>query len=218
MEQNIDDFFKRKIENMQDTLPETSTFDEAALWGNIQQDLRKTKRPIWYWLMPVAACLVAMLSWWVLPERRGVSHTPVAITHEKAVILPHPKSLSLKERDFKTEGLIVLKSNKTIDMGKKKVEQTQRLDFQVASISSKNIDFSSKSVNNLPDSLSFQSNIAFEKKPKVNFKTVHINEISKQGDIPFQQPRFKVQFAGKLFEKNENNLKETIQTPSIRIQ
>ena len=76
MEQNIDDFFKRKIENIQDTLPETSTFDEAALWGNIQQDLRKTKRPIWYWLMPVAACLVAIVSWWVLPERRGVSHTP----------------------------------------------------------------------------------------------------------------------------------------------
>lgn len=218
MEQNIDDFFKRKSENVQDTLPETYTFDEAALWGNIQQDLRKTKRPIWYWAVPVAACLVAIISWWILPERRGVSHTPVVIVHEKAVILPHPKSLSFKERDFKTEGLIVMKSNKTIDMGKKKVEQTQRLDFQVTSIASKNTEFSSKKINNLPDSLSFQSTIAFEKKPKVNFKTVHINEISKQGDVPFQQPRFKVQFAGKLFEKNENNSKETIQTPSIRIQ
>ncbi|MFY7910777.1 MAG: hypothetical protein ACOVO2_14520 [Emticicia sp.] len=223
MEQNIDDFFKRKIENIQDTLPETSTFDEAALWGNIQQDLRKTKRPIWYWAVPVAACLVAIISWWILPERRSVSHTPVAVAHEKVVILPHPnvgrpKSLSLKERDFKTEGLIVMKSNKTIDMSKKKVKQTQRLDFQVASIASKNTEFSSKKINNLPDSLSFQSTIAFEKKPKVNFKTVHINEISKQGDVPFQQPRFKVQFAGKLFEKTETNYKETIQTPSIRIQ
>ncbi len=211
MEQNIDDFFKRKIENIQDTLPETSTFDEAALWGNIQQDLRKTKRPIWYWLMPVAACLVAIVSWWVLPERRGVSHTPVAIIHKKKAekpIIIKEKNITIDSKNYKKTP--ILKKTKTIN--------SQRLDFQIASISSKNINFSSKSVNNLPDTLNFQSTIAFEKKPKVNFKTVHINEISKQGDMPFQQPRFKVQFAGKLFEKNENNLKETIQTPSIRIQ
>lgn len=211
MGQNIDDFFKRKIENIQDTLPETSTFDEAALWGNIQQDLRKTKRPIWYWIVPVAACLVAVVSWWILPERRGVSHTPVAIVHEKKAEKPIIIKEGSKTIDSKNH-------KKTPVLKKKESTIPQRLDFQVASISSKNIDFSSKNINNLPDSLNFQSNIAFEKKPKVNFKTVHINEISKQGDIPFQQPRFKVQFAGKLFEKNENNLKETIQTPSIRIQ
>lgn len=211
MGQNIDDFFKRKIENIQDTLPETSTFDEAALWGNIQQDLRKTKRPIWYWIVPVAACLVAVVSWWILPERMGVSHTPVAIVHEKKAEKPIIIKEGSKTIDSKNH-------KKTPVLKKKESTIPQRLDFQVASISSKNIDFSSKSINNLLDSLSFQSNIAFEKKPKVNFKTVHINEISKQGDIPFQQPRFKVQFAGKLFEKNENNLKETIQTPSIRIQ
>lgn len=211
MEQNIDDFFKRKIENIQDTLPEASIFDEAALWGNIQQDLRKAKRPIWYWSVPVTACLVAVLSWWILPERRGVSHTPVAITHEKKA----EKPVILKEENKTIDS----KKHKKIPVLKKRKEAfSERLDFQVASISSKNIDFSNKSVNNLPDSLNFQSNIAFVKKPKVNFKTVHINEISKQGEVPFQQPRFKVQFAGKLFEKNENNLKETIQTPSIRIQ
>lgn len=209
MEQNIDDFFKRKIENIQDTLPDASTFDEAALWGNIQQDLRKPKRSIGYWLVPVAACLVAVLSWWILPEGRGVSPTPVAITHEKTA--EKPMIIKGKTNDLGNH-------KKTPVLKKKEPIIPQRLDFQVTSISSKNIDFSSKIVNNLPDSLNFQSNIAFEKKPKVNFKTVHINEISKQGDVPFQQPRFKVQFAGKLFEKNENNLKETIQTPSIRIQ
>lgn len=211
MGQNIDDFFKRKIENIQDTLPETSTFDEAALWGNIQQDLRKTKRPIWYWIVPVAACLVAVLSWWVLPERSGVSHTPIAIAHEKKaekpIIIKEERKIIDSKKHKKTP---VLKKTKNII--------PQRLDFQVASISSKNTEFSSKNINKLPDSLNFQSNIAFEKKPKVNFKTVHINEISKQGDMPFQQPRFKVQFAGKLFEKTEINYKETIQTPSIRIQ
>lgn len=211
MAQNIDDFFKRKIENKQDTLPETSTFDEAALWGNIQQDLRNPKRQIWYWLVPVAACLVAVLSWWILPERRGVSHTPVAIIHEKTA----EKPIIIKEESKKVDSI---NYKKTPVLKKEESKVPQRLDFQVASITSKNIEFSSKSVNNLPDSLNFQSNIAFEKKPKVNIKTVHINEISKQGDMLFQQPRFKVQFAGKLFEKNENNLKETIQTPSIRIQ
>lgn len=211
MEQNIDDFFKRKIENKQDTLPETSTFDEAALWGNIQQDLRNPKRQIWYWLVPVAACLVAVLSWWILPERRGVSHTPIAIVHEKKA----EKPIIIKEESKKVDSK---NYKKTPVLKKKKSKVSERLDFQIASITSKNIEFSSKSVNNLPDSLNFQSNIAFEKKPKVNIKTVHINEISKQGDMLFQQPRFKVQFAGKLFEKNENNLKETIQTPSIRIQ
>lgn len=211
MEQNIDDFFKRKIETLQDTLPATSTFDEAALWGNIQQDLHKTKRPIWYWVVPVAACLVAVVSWWVLPERRGVSHTLVAITHEKKAEKPVIRKEENKTIDSK-------KHKKTPVLKKRKEAISERLDFQIASISSKNIDFSSKSVHNLPDTLNFQSNIAFEKKPKVNFKTVHINEISKQGDMPFQQPRFKVQFAGKLFEKTEINYKETIQTPSIRIQ
>lgn len=211
MEQNIDDFFKRKIENIQDTLPEASIFDEAALWGNIQQDLRKPKRLIWYWLMPVAACLVAVLSWWNLPERRGVSHTPVATTHEKKA----EKPIIIKEESKKVDS----ENHKKIPILKKKKSiNPQRLDFQIESIASKNGGFLSKKVNNLPDSLNFQSTIAFEKKPKVNFKTVHINEISKQGDVPFQQPRFKVQFAGKLFEKNENNLKETIQIPSIRIQ
>lgn len=211
MEQNIDDFFKRKIENTQDTLPETSTFDEAALWGNIQQDLHKPKRSIGYWLVPVAACLVAVVSWWVLPQRRGVSHTPVTIVHEKRA----EKPMISKEESKKVDS----KKHKKIPVLKKRKEAiSERLEFQIASISSKNIDFSSRSVNNLPDSLNFQSNIAFEKKPKVNFKTVHINEISKQGDVPFLQPRFKVQFAGKLFEKTEINYKETIQTPSIRIQ
>ncbi|MER0438374.1 hypothetical protein [Emticicia sp. W12TSBA100-4] len=209
MEQNIDDFFKRKIENIQDTLPETSTFDEAALWGNIQQDLHQPKRSIWYWLVPVAACLVAAVSWWVLPlDRKGLVSSPVAIIHEKKV----EKPMVIKET-------IKLKKDKKIPiLKKKKAAISERLDFQIASISVKNSDFSNKNINNLPDSLNFQSKIVFEKKPKVNLKTVHINEISKQGDMPFQQPRFKVQFAGKLFEKNENNSKETIQTPSIRIQ
>ena len=211
MEQNIDDFFKRKIENIQDTLPETSTFDEAALWGNIQQDLHKPKRPIWYWIVPVAACLIAVISWWILPERRGVSHTPVAIVHEKRAEKPVIINEKSKKVDSKNH-------KKTPILKKKQPIILQRLNFQVASIASKNNEFSSKKINNLPDSLNFQSNIAFEKKPKVNFKTVHINEISKQGDLPFQQPRFKVQFAGKLFEKTEINYKETIQTPSIRIQ
>jgi hypothetical protein len=154
---------------------------------------------------------VAVLSWWILPERRGVSHTPVAIIHEKTA----EKPIIIKEESKKVDSK---NYKKTPVLKKEESKVPQRLDFQVASITSKNIEFSSKSVNNLPDSLNFQSNIAFEKKPKVNIKTVHINEISKQGDMLFQQPRFKVQFAGKLFEKNENNLKETIQTPSIRIQ
>jgi hypothetical protein len=211
MEQNIDDFFKQKIENIQDTLPETSTFDEAALWGNIQQDLRIAKRPIWYWIVPVAACLVAVVSWWVLPERRGVSHTPVAVVHEKRA----EKPAIIKEESTTIDSK---KHKKTPILKKKQLITPQRLDFQVVSIASKNIEFLSKSINNLLDSLSFQSNIAFEKKPKVNFKTVHINEISKQGDMPFQQPRFKVQFAGTLFEKTESSKTENIKTPSIRIQ
>lgn len=211
MEQNIGDFFKQKIENIQDTLSETSTFDEAALWGNIQQDLHKPKRSLWYWIVPVAACLVAALSWWILPERRGVSHTPIAVENEKIV----KKSIITEEKRKTTDS----ENHKKAPILKKKESKvSQRLDFQVASIPSRNTEFSSKNVSNLPDSLNFQSNIVFEKKPKVNFKVVHINEISKQGDMPFQQPRFKVQFAGTLFEKTETNYKETIQTPSIRIQ
>lgn len=212
MEQNIDDFFKRKIEDIQDTLPETSTFDEAALWGNIQQDLHKPKRSIWYWLVPVAACLVTVVSWWTLPHDKESSTTsPVAIVHEKKAEKPMVINEMVQPIELK-------KYKKTPTLKKKRPATSERLDFQIASISTKSSDFSNKSMSKLPDSLNFQSTIAFEKKPKVNFKTVHINEISKQGEMPFQQPRFKVQFAGKLFEKTETNYKETIQTPSIRIQ
>ena len=211
MEQNIDDFFKRKVENIQDALPENSMFDEAALWGSIQQDLHKPKRSLWYWLVPVAACLVAVVSWWILPERRGVSHTSVAVVHEKRAEKPMIIDKTIQSIEQK-------KDKKTPLLKKKKPSTSERLNFQITSISAKNSDFSNRNMSKLPDSLNFQSNIAFDKKPKVNFKTVHINEISKQGDMPFQQPRFKVQFAGKLFEKTESNYKETIQTPSIRIQ
>ena len=155
--------------------------------------------------------MVAVVSWWVLLERSGVSHTPVAIVHEKRA----KKTVIINEKSKTNDSE---NHKKTPILKKKKLITPQRLDFQVERIASKNTQFSSKSINNLPDSLNFQSNIAFEKKPKVNFKTVHINEISKQGDVPFQQPRFKVQFAGTLFEKTEINYKETIQIPSIRIQ
>lgn len=212
MAQNIDDFFKQKIEDIQDSLPENSTFDESALWENIQQDLRKTKRSIWYWLVPVVACLVAVLSWWILPHDSESSTTsPITIVHGEKAEKPMVINETIQPIESK-------KHKKTPTLKKKKPATSERLDFQITSISSKSSDFSNKSMSKLPDSLNFQSTIVFEKKPKVNFKTVHINEISKQGEMPFQQPRFKVQFAGKLFEKNENNLKETIQTPSIRIQ
>lgn len=208
MEQNIDDFFKRKIEDIQDTLPENSSFDENLLWEKMQQDLRKPKPIAWIWLAPVAACIVIFLSWWTFIDR-GVSHTPVVVEHGKVI-----KAIAKKNE----EAITSQKQEKSQFLKKKTPTQTKKLDFQVESIAIKKVEFSREMAQNLPDTLNFQSTIAFEKKPKVNFKTVHINEISKQGDVPFQQPRFKVQFAGKLFEKTEINYKETIQTPSIRIQ
>jgi hypothetical protein len=211
MAQNIDDFFKQKIENIQDTLPENSAFDETLLWENIQQDLRKPKRFAWYWIS-AAACLVALVSWWIsINDSRGVSHTPVAIVHEKPIITPTLIENEIKNTNSK-------KHLKVFISKKNKIIAPQILDFQVESIASKNIDFSNKNIKILPDSLNFQSNIAFEKKPKMNFKTVHINEISKHDDAPFKQPRFKVQFAGTLFEKAESNNNEIIKTPSIRTQ
>lgn len=208
MAQNIDDFFKQKIENIQDTLPENSSFDENLLWAKMQQDLRKPKPIAWIWLAPVAACLVVFLSWWTFTGR-GVSHTPVVVEHGKVI-----KAIAKKNEEVITSQ----KQEKRQFLKKKTTIQTKKLDFQVESIAIKKVEFSREIAQDLPDSLNFQSTIVFEKKPKVNFKTVHINEISKQGEMPFQQPRFKVQFAGKLFEKTETNYKETIQTPSIRIQ
>ncbi len=211
MAHEIDDFLKQKIENIQDTLPEDSAFDEASLWGNIQQDLHKPKRSAWYWVS-AAVCLVTMLiSWILIDERRGESHTPIAVKHEKMA----EKPIVFKE---KTKIFDQKKAKKVQVLKPKKIIVPQKLDFQFASISSKNIDFSSKNANNLPDSLTFQSKITFEKKPKMNIKIVHINEISKYDDAPFKQPRFKVQFAGTLFDKAEPNPSETIKTPSIRIQ
>lgn len=208
MAQNIDDFFKQKVENSQNTLPENSNFDENLLWANIQQDLHKPKRSAWIWLAPVAACLMVFLSWWTFTGR-GVSHTPIAVEHGKVI-----KVITKKNE----EAITAQKQEKKQFLKKKSIVPAKKLDFQVESIAIKKVDFSREMAQNLPDSLSFRSNIVFEKKTKVSFKIVHINEISKQDEIPFKQPRFKVQFAGTLFDKSENNLKETIQTPSIRIQ
>lgn len=211
MEKNIDDFFKRKIENIQETLPESVAFDETLLWRNIQQDLRKPKRFVWYWVMPVAACLVALVSWWILPEHKGLLHTPTAVVHLKTIITP-----VITEKRIKNVNLE--KHPKIPSFKKNKTTISQKLDFRVERIALKNVDFSNKNSNKLPDSLAFQSNIAFEKKPKMNFKTVHINEISKQEDAPFKQTRFKIQFAtiGTIQTKTYNN--EIIKTPSIRTQ
>ncbi len=211
MAQNIDDFFKQKIEKLQDTLPEASTFDEALLWGNIQQDLRKPKRFGWYWVS-AAACLVVLVGSWILINNgRGVSHTPIAIENQKPII---PQTIIEKEIKITDSG----KHQKTSISKKKQPFLLQKLNFQIASIASKSIDFSYKNIDKLPDSLSFQSNITFEKKPKANIKIVHINEVSTYDDAPFQKPRFKVQFAGTLFQKTESNNTENIKTPSIRIQ
>ena len=213
MAHEIDDFFKQKVENIQDTLPENSTFDEADLWANIQPDLRKPKRLAWYWVVPVAACLLAVLRQLhpALPQGEGSTATPVAVKHEKTL----EKSTAFKE---KIKIFDPKKAKKVQVLKPKKIIVPQKLDFQLASISSKNIDFSGKNANNLPDSLTFQSKITFEKKPKMNIKIVHINEISKYEDAPFKQPRFKVQFAGTLFDKAEPNPTEIIKTSSIRIQ
>lgn len=211
MEQNIDDFFKRKTENIQDTLPESSTFDETLLWGNIQQDLRKPKRFVGYWVS-AAACLVILVAWWILiNDGRDVSHTPVAVVNEKTIITP--TIIGKQIRITNSE-----KHQKTSNFKKNKATIPQKLDFHIESIASKNIEFSSKNLNKLPDSLAFQSTIAFEKKPKMNFKTVYLNEISKQEDAPFKQPRFKIQFAniGNIQTETTNN--EIIKTPSIRTQ
>ena len=206
MEQNIDDFFKKKVENIQDTLPENTVFDENLLWANIQQDLRKPKRFAWYWLAPVAACLVALIGWWMV-NGRDVSHTSIAVVHKKTINTPIIAAKKMKEKHIKPQ-----------KFEQKHALSIRKLDFQVENIVSKSINFSDKNIKLMPDSIAFQSNIVFEKKAKVNFKVVHINEISKYDDAPFKQPRFKVQFAGTLFEKTEPNTIEKIKTPSIRIQ
>ncbi|WP_435353469.1 hypothetical protein [Emticicia sp. SJ17W-69] len=210
MAQNIDDFFKKKTENIQDTLPENSAFDETLLWENIQQNLRKPKRLVGYWIS-AAACLVVLLTWWILPhpaqpnrEGSSNSHPPVGATiamGEKKKHIIHSE-----------------KQEKASSFKKNKTNIPRKLDFQIQSIASKKIEFSSENSNKLPDSLTFQSSVVFEKKSKMNFKTVHINEISKQEDAPFKQPRFKIQFATIGSIQTETNTNEIIKTPSIKTQ
>jgi hypothetical protein len=216
MAQNIDDFFKKKIENIEDTLPEASKIDEAVLWANIQQDLRKPKPFAWYWVSTVAACLVALVSWWflphpTLPEGEDSYTMTIASIDEKK----EEKPMIIKE---KNKIIDVENRKKAPSLKKNKSVISQKLDFKVENIASKGFDFREKEKQILPDSISFKSNISFEKKASLNIKTVHINEISKYDDAPYKQPRFKVQFAGTLFEKNESINNDFIKTPSIRIQ
>jgi hypothetical protein len=188
MEHKLDDFFRRKIDDVADNLPEKSTFDEQLFWTLLQNNLDKPQRKSWWKWVAVAACLGGLVLWIISvsptkPETPVASDTKtieslkkepdfaVAITPEKARIQAHKpkkKTITKPKKDFRI-----------------KVEQLA-IKLNTTSIQAPAIK---------RDSIHFKPLIVAE--AKTQCKTIHVNEISNTEKAPIPQPKFKIRFAAR---------------------
>lgn len=187
MEHKLDDFFRRKTENIEDTLPDNFTFNEQLFWGTLQKNLDKPKSKSWWKWIAVAACLGG-LAFWVIIVSPEKPKTPVT-SETKSIETPK------KEPDFvtaKTPEKTKVKVNKP----KKKPIIEPKKDFKIEieqlAIKANAIPILTPTIKQ--DSIHFKPIIA-EVKPQ--FKTIHVNEISNTEKAPIPQPKFKIRFAAR---------------------
>lgn len=188
MEHKLDEYFRKKIDNVADNLPESSAFDEQLFWNTLQKNLDKPQRKSWWQRVVVAACLGGLILWIVSVSPRK-SETPVASGIKE---IKNPR----KEPNFVatfTAEKIKVKTHKS----KKKAIIEPKKDFKME------VEQLAIKVNATPalaptikqDSIHFKPLIVAEVKPQ--FKTIHVNEISHTEKAPIPQPKFKVRFAAR---------------------
>ncbi|MBA4852155.1 hypothetical protein [Emticicia sp. BO119] len=187
MEHKSDDFFRRKIENIEDSLPENSTFDEQLFWGALQKNLDKSHRKSWWQWVAAAACIVGLILWGISTFRAKpvipVTINRKEITPDKKEVNPVPVVIAEKPK------MKMYKSKRKVE-----VQPTKELKIEVEQLAVK--------VNIIPmqvpvikqDSIQFKSVMA-ETKPQ--FRTIHVNQISNTEKSPVPQPKFKIRFAAR---------------------
>ncbi|GAB3516821.1 hypothetical protein [Emticicia fontis] len=190
MEHKLDDFFRRKTENIEDNIPENSNFDEQLFWGTLQKNLDKPQRKAWWKWVVAAACLGGVVLW-IVSISRVATEIPV-ISHTKRVeptptikpdcslVVVHPKKL--KESTHKPKKKEIIESKKEL-----------KVEVENLAIKANPIPIISPTIKQ--DSIHFKPLIVAETKPQ--FKTIHVNEISNTEQTPIPQPKFKIRFAAR---------------------
>ncbi|RFS16749.1 hypothetical protein [Emticicia sp. C21] len=183
MEHKLDNFFRRKIDDVEDSLSENSAFDEELFWNSLQKNLDRPQRKGWWRWVAVAACLGGLVLW-VVSISKKTPKTPLII-HE------------LRSEPIPVLAIVPQKIKPTKPKLKKKaiIEPKKELEIEVEQLAVK--------VNTSPmqtpaikqDSIYFKPLIVAEAKPQ--FKTIHVNEISTSEKPPIPQPKFKIRFAAR---------------------
>ncbi len=182
MEHKLDEYFRKKIDDVADNLPEKSNFDEQLFWNTLQKNLDKPKsKSRWKWLA-VAACLGGLVLWVVSiskekPKTYVIDH--VSKDEPIPVIATVPQKIKVKTYKPKKKEVIEPKKDLKIEVEQLAVK-VSTVHLQAPIIKQ--------------DSLHFKPIIA-EAKPQ--FKTIHVNEISNTEKAPIPQPKFKIRFAAR---------------------
>ncbi len=189
MEHKTDDFFRKKIESIEDTLPENSRFDEELFWGELQKNLNKPKTFGWWKWIAVAACMAGLALW-------GVSISRVVPERPKSAYIQRIEPP--KEKSIPVASIMVPQKTRVKMPKLKKKEENQPLKGLALKIEQLPVK-----VNPIPeqtfalkkDSIYFKPATMAEAKPQ--FKTIHANEISNTEKSPIPQAKFKIRFAAR---------------------
>lgn len=193
MEHKLDDFFRKKIESIEDTIPESSMFDEQAFWGELQKNIDKPQPKNWWKWVALAACIGGLALWGIflpkpLPEQPQTSYV-------KEIVKP------LEEKQAPIVAVTIQKTKKQTPQAKPKqtVETNKDLEIAVAELSIKPTPLPTQVLVIKQDSIHISPvsapTVMAEAKPQ--FKKIHVNEISNTDKTPIQQPKFKIRFAAR---------------------
>lgn len=189
MEHKSDDFFRKKIEGVEDKLPENSTFDEQLFWGDLQKNLGKPKeKSRWKWIA-VAACMGGLLLW-AISLTKEVHKIPET-NRVQTVEPPIEKSIPVATLVIPQKAKIKVYKSK-----KKEEAQTKKdLKIEVEPLALKINPIHTQVIAIKKDSINIKPMVVAEIKPQ--FKIIHVNEISNTEKTPLPQPKFKIRFAAR---------------------
>ena len=188
MEHKLDDFFRKKIDSTEDSLPENFTFDEQLFWDTLQKNLDKPQSKAW-WKWVVAAACIGGLAMWVVFTYKASPKVP--ITHEVK------KEEHIRQEVSPVAVATAIPEKAKVHLAKKKiiVEPEKDLKMPVEHLAIKTNPLSIPAPAIKQDSIHFKPIIVAETQPQ--FKTIHVNEISNTEKSPLPQPKFKIRFAAR---------------------
>ena len=188
MEHKLDDFFRKKIADTEDNLPENSGFDEGAFWGELQKNMPKRRPNGWWKWVAVAACLAGAMAWAIFLNKpyTDIPEYNVAISPPKADVQPQTIAKTITPKP---------KAPEHHPAKKETVEPKKEIKMAIEAMDVKIPEPIIVTHTIKQDSIYFQPPVVAETKPK--FKTVHVNEISKTENEAIPQPKFKIRFAAR---------------------